>query len=1397
MMSAFTEQKPAVAANPFTIALDSFTKDDYEYFNGRDVETSQLYEIVNSGSVALVFGESGVGKTSLVQCGLSNMFDESDWLDIWIRRGSDMVQSLRENLLRVLTNNSKQVLERHEEMSLPDLIKEVYLDHFKPVYLIFDQFEELYTLATPGERNAFYDVVEDIMERKSYCKLIFIIREEFHGKLQELEKRIPVLFSKGLKVSPMAAATAQQEVLMKYLETPGIETAPDRQTISRKIMDACFRNERTVYLPYLQVFLHTLWNKAKSRSGSEDMVRFDPELIAEVGEIDDVLRNYLVESIQETAGEDENLAWLFLQEFVTENTRRPVKLQDLSAWDVQKISGWCAQLQFKGILKQFLEKDQYELAHESLVPIILEKKPKNVRPRLQKPVIEGNPYKGLVSYDPEDCNRFFGRKRVVTELLKKMYDTRLVAVVGPSGAGKSSLIKAGVIPHLQKEGVHVISARPGSDPDHSLVYIRGQLKRNLNKDKFLVYIDQFEELSSRCEDLQQRMRFIHYLQDILHDTSGAPEINIILSIRSDYENEFDTYFTEWKQGKFNVPPFLEEELREVITEPAYYAGLEFKPPYLVNVIIGEVQQSNGSLPLLSYTLSEMYNAYKKRPEQDGYLTEHDYNMLGGVIDGIRKRANDIFYQYKEQDPHRRTIRNVMLRMVSLAIGERAGKKILENELVFESDEENQRVKRILEQFVDARLIITGKNEKGVTYYEPAHDSLIRTWNLISGWIDQYGKDILFLQRRLTIAVESYKADNTLWNDNARIGLLADIIRSDDNWLNRDETEFVRKSLEKKKELEEREINREKETNRLLHEKYVQQQRVKRISITALVVAVGLGILALVQLLEVQATGKKLNVSNDSLRVKSTELNTSLASVNREREKVIAEKQNVEKEKQRAEEYLAISEANKARAESEAEKARQAMTIAQQQEARSRELAVLNEQKRREAEEARAEAEENGRNLAREKEISDSLLAVSKELLKKYQGAQTSGQLFQLAKNNRYKNPALAYRAAERAHQLDSTNIDIANYFKSLQAAPAEYFESHVFRGAAAVIAPDGRSILVSESGQKFSLRTLQGDIISTITDAQDVKYSPDGRLVLVNYGRSFALRDLNGKMVFREGATGQIQFAAFSQSEKKLFIGTDNDVAIWSYMGDKIKTISEKFGRITDMVADGESLIIKANDIVHLYDLKTYREVTKDISVADKTAAVFLVPKPLGLIIFNKSILTILDGRGRQVFKDYIKLPGDYTLTNTSYSREGDVLLSFNPGYSRQLQQMQQQKQWSNSAATQLNYSVAYVLSADRKLRQVSDKYDATESVISPGGTSLINGTGDGITLARNNGTLLNTFGRGARYRSWNFNPVNEGMLLTVSQDNVVKLWVFGKATDLDRLQMLAAEKAFQDAGVE
>jgi hypothetical protein len=79
------------------------------------------------------------------------------------------------------------------------------------------------------------------------------------------------------------------------------------------------------------------------------------------------------------------------------------------------------------------------------------------------------PYRGLFHFRPEDAEFFFGREIFIQKIFTTTQTRNFIPVLGASGSGKSSLVMAGLVPKLQKEGYWKFTHfRPSSDPFHAL-----------------------------------------------------------------------------------------------------------------------------------------------------------------------------------------------------------------------------------------------------------------------------------------------------------------------------------------------------------------------------------------------------------------------------------------------------------------------------------------------------------------------------------------------------------------------------------------------------------------------------------------------------------------------------------------------------------------------------------------------------------------------------------------------------------------------------------------------------------------------------------------------------------------------------------------------------------------
>ena len=482
------------------------------------------------------------------------------------------------------------------------------------------------------------------------------------------------------------------------------------------------------------------------------------------------------------------------------------------------------------------------------------------------------PYKGLVAFDVADANLFYGRERLVAEMVGRLAGASFMAVVGPSGSGKSSAVRAGLLPALMTGALpgsdqwRAIVVRPGAHPMRELDRVlyasisteqREQLSRAgamttkptrpeatasqdqsesrgaatdddplasvaallSETERLLLVVDQFEEVFTLA-DASERDAFVN----VIERAAATGATTVVLALRADFYGRCAAYPTLaglLGGGHILVGAMSSAEYARAIEGPARRAGLTIDPA-LVDALVLDVIDQPGALPLLSTALVELWEKREGRA-----IRLSAYAATGGVRGAVGRLAEAAFGAF---DKDEQTIARGLFLRLSAGDGDAVvRRRVPLPELDVGS---SPRVAGVVKMLTEARLVTVGDGS-----LEVAHEALLREWPRLAAWLDEDRAGRRLREHLVTAAREWDAADHDPGELYRGTRLGAAIDWTTDHTLELTETE--RAFLAESRAAAAHEVDRQRQTNRRL-------RAFLAVAGVALVVALGAGAFAFVQ-----------------------------------------------------------------------------------------------------------------------------------------------------------------------------------------------------------------------------------------------------------------------------------------------------------------------------------------------------------------------------------------------------------------------------------------------------------------------------------------------------------------------------------------------------------------------
>jgi WD40 repeat protein/ABC-type branched-subunit amino acid transport system substrate-binding protein/DNA-binding SARP family transcriptional activator len=448
------------------------------------------------------------------------------------------------------------------------------------------------------------------------------------------------------------------------------------------------------------------------------------------------------------------------------------------------------------------------------------------------------PFLGLQYYDEADADRFFGRERLTARLVSRLQSEHFVAVLGASGSGKSSLVRAGLVPALrQSVGAGIKDVRVLTPTMHPLDALtaslvpngdRASLLEELSRDprglarfiagtrrRVALVVDQFEELFTLCEAPFEREAFA---ENLLAAAALDGPTRVVIALRADFYahcSRYPSLRAAVAEHQEYVGPLDATELQRAIEAPAARGGWQLEPG-LVELLLRDVGEEPGALPLLSHALLETW-----RRRHGRRLTLAGYTASGGVQGAIAQTADSVFAE--QLTPEQQAIaRRVFLRLTELGEGTQDTRRRALLDELYRCSEEEVEVLTVLQVLAEARLVTLGGGTA-----EVAHEALIREWSRLREWLAE-DRDNLRTQRQLSAAAREW---DRLGHESGSLYRGARLTQADE-WANEHaedlgslERGFLRASAEAAEtEASEREAQRQRELEAAQQLAWAEQRR---------------------------------------------------------------------------------------------------------------------------------------------------------------------------------------------------------------------------------------------------------------------------------------------------------------------------------------------------------------------------------------------------------------------------------------------------------------------------------------------------------------------------------------------------------------------------------------------
>jgi WD40 repeat protein len=381
------------------VGLKPYTPEESAYFFGREREQAIVSSNLLAAPITVLYGASGVGKSSLLRAGVVPGFGRMNrtavvYFNRW--KETSFGDKFKAELIAALGRSSSEPIDLAPELTLPALLDQAAGRFGLTVVALFDQFEEylLYVSQSDAGKAFDADLARAVNQRGIDAGFLIAIREDWLSKLQDHYKsRMPILRN-TLELRHMDAAAAERAIrgpLQVFNERFGSTEAPltIEDELVAQILEATETGRllvsdstgaglplvnagRPIETSFLQLVLAKLWD-VETAAGSH-VLRL--ATLEHLGGAQTIVRDHVGAEMRRLSDDERGLCARMFRFLVMpmggKIAQRTEDLAALSERSPQAIAPVLEKLAAARILSRSYPPERYEIFHDVLGPAVLE-----------------------------------------------------------------------------------------------------------------------------------------------------------------------------------------------------------------------------------------------------------------------------------------------------------------------------------------------------------------------------------------------------------------------------------------------------------------------------------------------------------------------------------------------------------------------------------------------------------------------------------------------------------------------------------------------------------------------------------------------------------------------------------------------------------------------------------------------------------------------------------------------------------------------------------------------------------------------------------------------------------------------------------------------------------------